>query len=936
MTRCKSFQYPGCLSFLFALLWIGAHQPAGAQDTRTVTEPVFPPVCTTLTAQLQQTGNTLPSGDETSFDTARIQDALNACTSGDAVELALGSASGDNAYLIQPITIPSGVTLLVDAGVTVYGSRNPADYAIASGSCGIVASSSQGCNALITMNAANAGIMGYGVIDGRGGQTLTSGANAGQTWWQLAYQAQQKSENQYNPQLLKINASNITLFKITFENSPFFHVTYEGTGFTAWDVKVIAPGDARNTDGIDPGPAQNVTITNSYIGDGDDNICLKPSESPGGGAAANMSITNNQFYVGHGMSIGSQTAGGASNVLVQNLNIDGDPTNSNDTGIRIKSESSNGGTISNVTYENVCMQNVASPIQFNPFYDSTTGTDYPQFQSVTLSNVTVLTAGKVLLEGYSATYPLGLTLNNVNFSTIASSNVSAENANVTLGPGPVNFSSYITGSNVNVTNDVANSEAPYSCSSSSFSLLAPELFGSAAQATPEQTLTLTAILEPAREPNWEGSTAGQYSSITAYYPVEPTGTVTFNDGSNQVGQVTLSGSSDIATLTLSSESAGTHNYTAVYSGDSNYAGITTPAFPVAVAYLPSATSLGVSATQIAQGSSVNLTATVTSTAGGTPTGTVEFFDGTSEIGTGQLNAGGIATLSTSSLPNGADSLTAQYESDGNYASSTSSAQTVNVGAFSTTTTLMSSVATANFGQSITLTATLASSGGTPTGTVTFMDGTTTLGAVTLSSGAATYQTTSLPAGSQSITASYIPSGNFAPSVSTPVTIEVQNFTISLSASTLNIAPGSSASTTFTFTGAGGVTGTISSVCGGLPAYITCSFSPPTATLSGNTATTVLTVSVASTLSGWLLPILPLMAFVPRRKKRRWHKAMLAIVIAAAGLALMTSCGGGGSGSGGGGTSQTPPAGQQTITITSTTTTAQGTLSNTAQLTVNVQ
>ncbi len=843
MSRPRLATLPGLLPILLFTACIPSATGIFAQDTRTVTEPTFPAVCTTLNAELLQTGNTLPSGDESSFDTTRVQSALNACANGEAVELAMDPSSGDNAFLIQPITIPTGVTLLVDAGVTVYGSRNPADYAVQSGSCGMVASSSAGCSALITIDSNNAGVMGYGVIDGRGGQTLTSGANAGTTWWQLAYQAQQENENQYVPQLFAINGNNITLYKITLQNSPTFHVTYLGTGFTAWDVKVIAPGDARNTDGIDPGPAQNVTITNSYIGDGDDNIALKPSEHPGGGAAYDMSITNDHFYVGHGMSIGSQTAGGASNILVQNLDIDGDPTNNNDTGIRIKSESSNGGLVTNITYQNVCMQNVTTAIQFNPYYDSTTGTDYPQFQNITLSDVTVLTPGTVQLQGYSTTYPLGLTLDNVNFSSISSSEVSAEDADVTLGPGPVNFSSYISGTGVSVTNSVTDpSEAAYSCPSSSFPLLAPEFFGSATSLAPSQPLTLTAIFEPVHEPNWEGSTAGEYSSTSAYYPVEPTGTVTFYDGSTEVDQVTLSGTSDLATATLSSESAGTQSYTAVYSGDANYAAMTSPAFTVTVAYP------------------------------------------------------------------------------------------------STTITLTSSPTTINAGQTVTLTATLTSSEGTPTGTVTFMDGSSTLGTVTLNgSGVAAYTTTALPAGNQTITATYAATGAFAASTSTPLTIAVQSLTISASSTTLSVSPGGSASTTLTFTGAGGLTGNISYSCSGLPSYMSCSFNPSSTTFNASsTASAVLTVSEASTLSGWLIPFLPLslLGFLTlgRKHRRRW--ALVAIAAAGIGFTALTGCNGGSSSSSS--TSQTPPAGQQTATVTATTTTAAGALTSTISITVNAQ
>lgn len=832
---------------LFLIIIAVAAARAGAQDTRTVTEPVFPPVCTTLAAELQETGNTLPSADETSFDTTRIQDALNACPSGEAVELAMDNAYGYNAFLIQPISIPSGVTLLVDAGVTVYGSLNPADYAVSSGSCGIVASSSAGCNALITMNADNAGLMGYGAIDGRGGQPLTSGPNAGTTWWQLSYQAQQDNENQYNPTLLSIDANNITLYKITLQNSPMFHVTYQGSEFTVWDVKIIAPGDARNTDGIDPGPAQNVTVEDSYIGDGDDNIALKPSEHPGGGPASDMSIVNDHFYVGHGMSIGSQTAGGASNILVQDLDIDGDPTNANDTGIRIKSESSNGGVVSDVTYKQICIQNVASPIQFDPFYDNATGTDYPQFQDIALSNVTVLTPGKVLLEGYSTTYPLGLTLDNVNVTSISSSDVSAENANVTLGPGPVNFSPDITGSNVSVTNNVSEpSEAPYSCPASAFPLLAPEFFSNGSQFATGQPVKLTAILEPVREPNWESSTAGQYSSTTAYYPAEPTGTVTFYDGSAQVGQITLDGSTDLASITLNSEDAGLHSYTAVYSGDGNYSGVTTAAIPVTI-----------------------------------------------------------------------------------------------VNPASTTLSLSSSAVAINSGQSVTLTATATSASGTPSGTVTFLDGATTLGSATLSAGGvATYTAASLAPGSHSITASYGGTGNFSASVSTAVTIQVQSLTVSASPTSLNIEPGSNATTTLSVASEGGLAGTVNYNCSGLPAWMTCSFSPSSITLSGGTASSVLTISVASTTSAGssaeVLPFLSVVALLPFAgwRRRRWAVLAAAVLGVSLCLSSLTGCGGGGSATNS--TSTPPPSGAQTAVVTATTTTTAGTLTSTADITVEVQ
>jgi polygalacturonase len=139
-----------------------------AQDPRNVQEPVLPPVCATLAAQL--TSGTAPGtlSSETQLDTGRIQSALSQCAAGEAVELAPGT--GADAFLIGPISVPSGVTLIVDAGVTVYASCNPRDYDNSSAQlCGTLDSKGSGCKDIFNLNnTVGSGIMGYGTIDGRG------------------------------------------------------------------------------------------------------------------------------------------------------------------------------------------------------------------------------------------------------------------------------------------------------------------------------------------------------------------------------------------------------------------------------------------------------------------------------------------------------------------------------------------------------------------------------------------------------------------------------------------------------------------------------------------------------------------------------------------------------------------------------------------------
>ncbi len=100
---------------------------------------------------------------------------------------------------------------------------------------------------------------------------------------------------------------------------------------------------------------------------------------------------------------------------------------------------------------------------------------------------------------------------------------------------------------------------------------------------------------------------------------------------------------------------------------------------------------------------------------------------------------------------------------------TSNAATLTVGLRTATTTLASSLNPSVFGQSLTLTATVSGSGGTPTGTVTFLEGATTLGTGTLSNGQATLTTLTLSVGSHNLTAQYAGDSTFASSTSSALT-----------------------------------------------------------------------------------------------------------------------------------------------------------------------
>jgi N-acetylneuraminic acid mutarotase len=170
------------------------------------------------------------------------------------------------------------------------------------------------------------------------------------------------------------------------------------------------------------------------------------------------------------------------------------------------------------------------------------------------------------------------------------------------------------------------------------------------------------------------------------------------------------------------------------------------------------------------GVSVTLTASVTSTAGAPPNGeNVTFLSGTTTLGTAQLSSG-VASLNSTALPAGTDSISAVYGGDANFAGSTSTAVSQVVSKATSSTTLTSSLNPSRFRQSVNLTATVTGQyGGTATGTVTFSNGSTTLGSVSLSGGSAVLATTAaLPQGTDSITAVYGGDSNFTGSTSNTV------------------------------------------------------------------------------------------------------------------------------------------------------------------------
>lgn len=269
-----------------------------------------------------------------------------------------------------------------------------------------------------------------------------------------------------------------------------------------------------------------------------------------------------------------------------------------------------------------------------------------------------------------------------------------------------------------------------------------------------------------------GSGGKLTDSATLSGGFNPTGTITFtlHDPSNALVDtetVPVNGNGTFTTPTgFTPAVAGTYQWIAAYSGDSNNLPVSSPQGAEAETVSPatSTTMVSRSPNPSVAGDSVTFTATVSCIV--PPTGSVTFVDTTTNapLGSGTV-LGGTASVMTSSLQGGTHTISASYNGDANCASSANTTtQTVNPR--STTTTLMATPNPSTVGQPVTFTATVSCGGFTPTGTVTFtVDGSTVATVAVNNAGVASFATSSLAVGTHAITAAYSGDADCATSTS---------------------------------------------------------------------------------------------------------------------------------------------------------------------------
>jgi hypothetical protein len=345
-------------------------------------------------------------------------------------------------------------------------------------------------------------------------------------------------------------------------------------------------------------------------------------------------------------------------------------------------------------------------------------------------------------------------------------------------------------------------------------------------------------------------------TITEPIPSGVSGPVSFFDGGTLLGTANIVNGQ--ATLTVPSLPIGTNQITVTAVDTFTNGPITSPPTQVTVAKAAITVTLASSANPSSPDQPVTFSATVHAGA----TGLVTFLDGTTILGTGTINAAGVATFTTSTLTIGSHPVTASYAGDSSYNAATSAVLTEVVGKIPTVTTIAVSAPAQLLHTGVTFTANVTAPSPNATGTVTFMEGTTILGTATLSANGgvivslttnanAAFATTGLLTGSHQIVAVYSGDSTFAPSTSSPAPNTVEDFTNTNSGpASQNIFPGATTTYNFTLAPVGSTTflNDLTVAVDGLPPGSTYTFTPSTIKAGSGSTQIVLNVQTSSSLS----------------------------------------------------------------------------------------
>lgn len=344
-------------------------------------------------------------------------------------------------------------------------------------------------------------------------------------------------------------------------------------------------------------------------------------------------------------------------------------------------------------------------------------------------------------------------------SQVPTGNVTFNIGGTNYGPVAVNSSGVATYS----TSTLAPGTYPVTAAYAGNASFAASSGTLATSQTVTRTNTTTAVTASANPTYGSPVTFTATTSAVAPGGGTPTGNVIFTIGGVDQSPVALSNGT--ATLTRSDLVPGTTAVSARYVASTNYNASTgSLSGGVTVAAAATTTTLTQSSTSSAFGEAVTFQAQVAS-AGGQPTGSVIFtVDGTAQSPVTLSN--GTASFSTSTLGVGAHTVSAAYQATTNFAASTGTLTGGHAVTTRPTTTTLTGPGSIEFGRSATITATVAGTGGPPTGSVIFTVDGTAQPSVPLSGGTASITLPALAVGSHTVTAAYSGAPTFAASTGT--------------------------------------------------------------------------------------------------------------------------------------------------------------------------
>jgi large repetitive protein len=264
-------------------------------------------------------------------------------------------------------------------------------------------------------------------------------------------------------------------------------------------------------------------------------------------------------------------------------------------------------------------------------------------EPVTLTAKVALTTGSAALTG-TVTFTDG----TATLGTSAVSSGGSATLSQALAPGAHSIVATYSGD----TNDKGSASAPLALTVN--------------QAT--TTVTLTTSGTPAQV-----LSAVQFKAVVSGNGGMPTGKVTFSVDGITAGSSAVD-ATGTATLTDSGLAVGTHSVTAKYAGDTNDAGSASAALSQVITAIPTTTGLGTSTTGGKSPQTI-LVATTYGTTGPIPTGIITFMEGTTVVGSGTLDAGGVATLVPELAP-GSHTIVASYGGDAVHSPSQSASVTI--------------------------------------------------------------------------------------------------------------------------------------------------------------------------------------------------------------------------------------------------------------------